>query len=75
MQSTQFNKSRAIAELNLRKFTKTDLPKGSMLNLLADIESKKLKIIDFIKPNIVIFEKKDCDYKYICSKKSTNFNI
>ena len=55
---------RAIAALALQRF-KDVPPADKVLRLLTKLNSRKLRILDFIAPNLVLFKKMDCDYAFV----------
>lgn len=58
----------AILTLRLDKFKKANLPRNELLVLLKNINSGKLKMINLIKPNIIVFKKRNCSYVFAGKK-------
>lgn len=56
---------RAILTLRLDKFRGVNLPRNEMLTLLKNLNSDKLKIISFVKPGMVVFKKRNCNWEFV----------
>ncbi len=55
---------RLVAEIRLDKF-EVNISENEIFESLKKINSKKIRIVDFVKPCLVVFETKTTDYMFI----------